>query len=261
PKGPSCLAWRCSPSPWPPLSVRSRRAQSPFLTIPTTPGPGADRGARDVDSDPGSYGALTQSAYGPVLEHPVAKRLLTVQAISEAGDFVGLSALLVLSYTRTGSVLGPAGVYAARTLPSLAVGTVFSGWLDRPPRRAALVTLALGGALVVGTAAVFPTVAAALAVAAVLGALRTASVSITTATVAETVETSIHRPFFALANTINQMAQVIGILTGAGVTLAVGATSALGFDAATFAAAAALLAGLPPVLKIGRASCRERAEG
>jgi len=182
----------------------------------------------------------------------VAKRLLTVQAISEAGDFVGLSALLVLSYTRTGSVLGPAGVYAARTLPSLAVGTVFSGWLDRPPRRAALVTLALGGALVVGTAAVFPTVAAALAVAAVLGALRTASVSITTATVAETVETSIHRPFFALANTINQMAQVIGILTGAGVTLAVGATSALGFDAATFAAAAALLAGLPPVLKRAR---------
>ena len=85
---------------------------------------------------------MTQSAYGPVLEHPVAKRLLTVQAISEAGDFVGLSALLVLSYTRTGSVLGPAGVYAARTLPSLAVGTVFSGWLDRPPRRAALVTLA-----------------------------------------------------------------------------------------------------------------------
>ena len=38
----------------------------------------------------------------------MAKRLLTVQAISEAGDFVGLSALLVLSYTRTGSVLGPA---------------------------------------------------------------------------------------------------------------------------------------------------------
>jgi len=125
-------------------------------------------GRREIYRNPGSHGALTQSGYGPVLEHPVAKRLLTVQAISEAGDFVGLSALLVLSYTRTGSVLGPAGVYAARTLPSLAVGTVFSGWLDRPPRRAALVALALAGALVVGTAAVFPTVVMALAVAALV---------------------------------------------------------------------------------------------
>ena len=192
---------------------------------------------------------MNKSGYGPVFGHRVAKRLLTVQAISEAGDFVGLSALLVLSYARTGSVLGPAGVFAARTLPSLAVGTAFSPWLDRPPRKAALVALALGGAVVVGTAAAFPTLAVALAVAAVLGALRTASVSITTATLAETVEPSIHRPFFALANTVNQMAQVIGILTGAGVTLVVGASMALGFDAATFVVAAALLCGLPRVAK------------
>jgi predicted MFS family arabinose efflux permease len=192
---------------------------------------------------------MTETGYGPVLRHPVAKRLLTVQAISEAGDFVGISALLVLSYTRTGSVLGPAAIYAARTLPSLVVGTVLSGWLDRPPRRAALVVLALCGAVLVGTVAAFPSFFVALAVAAVLGAQRTASVSITTATVAEAVEPSIHRRFFALANTVNQMAQVIGILTGAGVTLVVGASSALGFDAATFVVAAALLCGLPSVVK------------
>ena len=104
---------------------------------------------------------MTQSGYGPVLRHPVAKRLLTIQAISEAGDFVGLSALLVLSYTRTGTVLAPAAVYAARTMPSLAVGTVFSGWLDRPPRRAALVVLALCGAILLGTVAAFSLDAAA----------------------------------------------------------------------------------------------------
>ena len=195
---------------------------------------------------------MTQSGYGPVLRHPVAKRLLTIQAISEAGDFVGLSALLVLSYTRTGTVLAPAAVYAARTLPSLAVGTVFSGWLDRPPRRAALVVLALCGAILLGTVAAFPAFGVALAVAAVLGAQRTASVSISTATMAEAVDPSLHRPYFALVNTVNQMAQVIGILTGAGVTLLVGASIALGFDAATFLVAAALLLGLPTIVKKAR---------
>ncbi|HMC42002.1 MAG TPA: MFS transporter, partial [Acidimicrobiales bacterium] len=195
---------------------------------------------------------MTQSGYGPVLRHPVAKRLLTIQAISEAGDFVGLSALLVLSYTRTGTVLAPAAVYAARTMPSLAVGTVFSGWLDRPPRRAALVVLALCGAILLGTVAAFPTFGVALAVAAVLGAQRTASVSISTATMAEAVDPALHRPYFALVNTVNQMAQVIGILTGAGVTLLVGASIALGFDAATFLVAAALLLGLPTIVKKAR---------
>ena len=195
---------------------------------------------------------MTQSGYGPVLRHPVAKRLLTIQAISEAGDFVGLSALLVLSYTRTGTVLAPAAVYAARTMPSLAVGTVFSGWLDRPPRRAALVVLALCGAILLGTVAAFPAFGVALAVAAVLGAQRTASVSISTATMAEAVDPALHRPYFALVNTVNQMAQVIGILTGAGVTLLVGASIALGFDAATFLVAAALLLGLPTIVKKAR---------
>src|SRR3982074_151988 len=88
----------------------------------------------------------------------VAGRLLFVQAISELGDFVGLSALLVLAYRQTGSVIGPAAVFAARTIPAVLVGTVFSSWLDRPPRRAALVVLACAGALLVAAVAAHPTV-------------------------------------------------------------------------------------------------------
>src|SRR3954471_1457792 len=100
---------------------------------------------------------------------PVAGRFVRVQALSELGDFVGLSALMLLTYARTGSVLGPATVFAARTIPSLVVGTALSGWLDRPPRRGALITMAIVGAFVVSTVAVFPTVIFALCAAAMLG--------------------------------------------------------------------------------------------
>ena len=84
---------------------------------------------------------VADRGFSAVLTDPVAGRLLVSKAISEIGDFVGLAALLVLAYRETGSVIGPAAVFAARTLPAVLVGTVFSNWLDRPPRRGALVAL------------------------------------------------------------------------------------------------------------------------
>jgi Major Facilitator Superfamily len=195
---------------------------------------------------------VSDGPFQAVLRHPVARRLLTVQAISEVGDFVGLSALLLLSYERTGSVLGPAAVFAARTVPALIVGTLFSGWLDRPPRRAALVTLALAGAGLVGVVSAVPAFWVALVVAALLGAHRIAYVSIISGVIAEGVEPQVRRPLFAFMGSVNQTAQVFGILAGASVTLAVGPSAALGFDAVTFVVAAVCLIGLPATTRTVR---------
>lgn len=191
--------------------------------------------------------ALPRRGFAAVLDDRVARRLLAVQAVTELGDFVGLSALVLLTYRQTGSVLGPAGVLAARTLPSLCVGTVMSGWLDRPERRRALIGLALVGGLLVSIAAVHPTLIAALGVAALLGASRTAYVGIGAGIIVQCIDSERRGPFYALTNTINQSAQALGFLGGASATLLLGARASLGFDAVTFAVAAVLLAGLPKV--------------
>src|SRR4051795_9880570 len=164
----------------------------------------------------------TRGGFAAVTSEPVARRLLAVQALSELGDFVGLSALMLLTYARTGSVLGPATVFAARTIPSVVVGTALSGWLDRPPRRAALITMAIVGAFVVGTVAVFPSVLVALSAAALLGGSRTAYLSVSTGAVADAVPTELRGRFYALSSTINQSAQVIGFVAGSSATLLFG---------------------------------------
>src|SRR4051812_33401725 len=175
----------------------------------------------------------------------VAGRFVRVQALSELGDFIGLSALMLLTYSRTGSVLGPAAVFAARTIPSIVVGTALSGWLDRPPRRAALVTLALVGALVVGAVALVPTLPVALGAAALLGASRTAYLSIVTGAVADAVDVDVRGRFYALSSTINQTAQVIGFMVGTSLTLWLGARVSLAFDVVPSLVAALVLRGLP----------------
>src|SRR3954454_3149068 len=114
------------------------------------------------------------SGFREVFSDPVAGRFVRVQALSELGDFVGLSALMLLTFARTGSVLGPAAVFAARTVPSIVVGAAVRGGLASQPRRAALIALALVGPVVVGTVALVPALPVALQAAAVLGAARTA---------------------------------------------------------------------------------------
>lgn len=180
-----------------------------------------------------------------VLADGVARRLLLTQSISELGDFVGLSALLLLTYRRTGTVIGPAAVFAARALPSLAVGTLLSGWLDRPERRRALIILALVGGILISLVAAEPTLVVALLVAAALGATRTAATSLTTGTVVDTIAINKRAGYFALSSVVNQVSQVVGFLGGTAATLGFGTRVSLAFDAATFIAAAILLAGLP----------------
>lgn len=183
--------------------------------------------------------------YKAVLQHPIAGRLICVKAVSELGDFVGLAALLLLGYQQSGSLLGAAAVYTARSLPAILVATLLGGWLDVPPRRPTLVLLALAGAGALTLPIALPNAASALTAAATLGTVRAAYMAVTTAVVAESVDRSIQLPFFGLAGLINLLAQVAGIAVGSALTVALGPRTALLADLVSFLIAAAMLTALP----------------
>ena len=85
----------------------------------------------------------------------------------------------------------------------------------------------------------------ALLAAALLGACRTAFLGIQAALLGEAVPAELRGPVLALSGTINQVAQVAGILGGAAVTLTLGVRTALVIDVGTFVAAALVLLTLP----------------
>lgn len=193
-----------------------------------------------VEADGGRAGGFKEA-----LGDPVAGRLLRAAALSEVGDFVGTAALILLTYRSTHSVMGPAAVFAAGTLPTLLVGTVLGGLLDRPARRPALVALALVGAAACGLVTALPDFATAVAASFVLGASRTAYVAISVGAVTDAVPETRRMAFFTLLTAVDDGAQITGFLTGSAATLAFGARWALGADAVSFVLGAAVLLRLP----------------
>jgi len=185
------------------------------------------------------------SPYGTALRSPIGIRLLTSQSIGELGDFVGLTALVLMAYEHSGSVLGAAAVYGANAVLKVVTATWGVAWLDRVPRRAALAGLSLCGALVIAAPAVFPDLAVALLAAALLGAYRTAFLGVQAALLGEAVATELRGPLLALAGTVNQIAQVAGILGGAAVALTLGVRTAFLIDAGTFVVVTLVLLTLP----------------
>ena len=183
--------------------------------------------------------------YGAALRSPVAARLLASQSVNELGDFIGITALVLLAYAHTGSVLGAGAVYAANALLKVVTASWGVTLLDGVPRRVALAGLALGGAVVMASVALFPTFAVALLAAALLGGCRTAFVGVEAALLGEAVSAELRGPVLALNGTINQIAQVAGILGGAAVTLTLGVRTALLIDVSTFVVAALVLLTLP----------------
>jgi hypothetical protein len=183
--------------------------------------------------------------YRAVLRDRVAGRLLAAQVLSQAGDFVGLAALLVLAYRGTGSALATAAVLAVRVVPSVLTSTVFGPWLDRWDRRLMLVSLGLGGAIAVSGVAIRPTFPIALVGAAFLGARRIGHVGVEAAVLREAVHADLRRPQLALSGMLNQLAQLLGLVAGGSVTIAVGSRAGLVLDAVTFLLSAAVYAGLP----------------
>ena len=180
--------------------------------------------------------------YRDTLRDPLALRLWVAVATSVTGDYVGLGALLLLAYERSGGrLLGPAALFAIQALPALLSGTVAGSWLDRLPRSSSLAGLQVAGAFVLAVPVVVPGLAPVLAAAAGLGAIRVMSVSVRSAIIAEGVPEERRGSVLALLGTTDQAGQVLGYLTGAAIAVLIGAATALLADAATFLVSAAVI--------------------
>jgi predicted MFS family arabinose efflux permease len=183
--------------------------------------------------------------YRAVFADSTAWRIWTAATVSYLGDFVGLGALLLAGYARSGGhPLGSAAVFGIQAVPALAVSAGIGPWLDRIPRRSGLITLSLIGAAAILLPIVSSGLWAVLVAAAVIGAARTAFNSIRTGAIADGVPRDVRGRLVALVTTSNQVSEVVGYVTGSAVALAIGVGPALAADAGTFVVAAALLAGL-----------------
>ena len=195
-------------------------------------------------SDAVSNGDVGRARYRDVYAQPLALRLWLAATLSFAGDFVGLGALLLVAYDRSGHrPLGPAVVFAVQALPAVAVATAIGPWLDRIPRIGGLVSLCLIGAASLALPFVFGGLWPVLTAAAILGGGTTAFNSIRSGAIADGVPRNVRGGLLALISLSLQIADVVGYFTGATVAIAVGVRPAMVADAATFVLAALLLAG------------------
>jgi MFS family permease len=170
------------------------------------------------------------------------RALWASQSLSEAGDRLALVALTLLVYDRTRSPLLSALAYGASYVPWMIGGPVLSGLGDRLPRRQVMVACDLIRALLV-TVMLLP----GIPVGGLVGMLYATTMA---QAPFEAARSAILPDLFkgeryALAAAVMQTSFRVAMVAGAaaaGVTVAfIGTRPALGVDAATFVASAALV--------------------
>jgi hypothetical protein len=192
-----------------------------------------------------SGGDGVPARYRDVFAHPLARRLCVADTISYFGDFIGLGALLLVAYDRSGGrPLGPAAVFGIQAVPALFVATGIGPWLDRIPRIQGLATLNLIGAAALSLPLLFGGLWPVLATAAIIGAIRTAYNSIRSGAMADGIPRTIRTRLLALNNLSYSASEVTGYFLGTTIALAIGASPAIIADAATFVLSALLFTGV-----------------
>lgn len=184
-------------------------------------------------------------AYRPVLTHRTARALFVSAAVSGLGDWVGLAALVILAYDRSGSAVGTGLLFAVQGAAAVLGTGVLSGQLDRCDRGAALrvVYLAGGGSLLLPLAVggVWPVLVAS----AVIGLVRPVAASLRHALAGAELPTELLGPVVALQKATGDATAALGLATGGALTLWLGAGVSLSLDAATFVLAALLTLSVP----------------
>lgn len=189
-------------------------------------------------------GSVRATGYRAALGSGTVRRLWAASIASTVGDYVGLGALLFLAADRTGLALGAAAVLAVGVVPSLLTGIVGGRWLDRFHRGRALAGLQVIGGVTICLPVVLPGVGVVFATAAMLAAVRIATIAVRSGAIAEGVDDDHRGPLIALLASTDQAAQVVGYLAGGALYITVGVDAALLLDAATFVIGAIVLTGL-----------------
>lgn len=172
------------------------------------------------------------------LRRPLFRRLATTYAVNELGDWMGIVALSVLVFDRTGSALATAGLFlGTRFLPAL-LAPLLVARVEQPPPRFVLPILYCGEAAAFGGLALLAahfSLAAVIALAAVDGALALAGRALTRAVVASLLEPSGElRAGNAILNVAFTGGAAIGPAIAGLVVAGFGVQSALLLDAASF---------------------------
>jgi MFS family permease len=179
------------------------------------------------------------------LRRPLFRRLAASYAVNELGDWMGIIALSVLVFDRTGSALATAALFlGTRFLPAL-FAPVLVSQAERPPPRFALPVIYCGEAGVFGALALLAghfSLAAVVALAAIDGALALAGRALTRAVVATSLEpTGELRAGNAILNVAFTGGAAIGPAIAGPFVAGFGVQSALLLDAVSFYAVAWIL--------------------
>ncbi|HWA53584.1 MAG TPA: MFS transporter [Solirubrobacterales bacterium] len=180
------------------------------------------------------------------LRKPQFRRLATSYGLNELGDWMGIVALSVLVYDRTGSALATAALFlGTRFLPSL-IAPVLVARVEQPPPRYALPVIYCGEAAAFGALALFAgdnfLLVAVVALAAVDGALALTGRALTRAVVAALLEPSGElRAGNAALNVAFTASAAIGPGIAGLIVAGFGVQTALLLDAASFYAIAWIL--------------------
>jgi MFS family permease len=198
------------------------------------------------------------------LRRPLFRRLATTYAVNELGDWMGIVALSVLVFDRTGSAFATAGLFlGTRFLPAL-LAPILVARVEQPPPRFALPVIYCGEAAAFGGLALLAdrfSLAAVIALAAVDGSLALSGRALTRAVVARLLEPAGE---LRAGNAILNVAFTGGAAAGpaiAGLVVAgFGVQSALLLDAVSFYAIAWILltAGSLPEVEPDPSRFRER---
>ncbi|HET7484595.1 MAG TPA: MFS transporter [Solirubrobacterales bacterium] len=180
------------------------------------------------------------------LKRPQFRRLATSYAVNEMGDWMGIVALSVLVYDRTGSALATAALFiGTRFLPAL-IAPVLVARVEQPPPRFALPVIYCGEAAAFGALALLAgkdfALAAVVALAAIDGTLALAGRALTRAVVAALLEPAGElRAGNAVLNVAFTGGAAVGPAVAGLVVAGFGAQSALLLDAVSFYAVALIL--------------------
>jgi Transmembrane secretion effector len=198
------------------------------------------------------------------LRQPLFRRLATTYAVNELGDWMGIVALSVLVYDRTGSAIATAMLFLGTGFLPAMLAPILVVRAEQPPPRFVLPVIYAGEAAAFGALALLVShfsLAGVVALATIDGALALASRALTRAVVASMLEPSGQ---LRAGNAILNVAFTGGAAVGPGIAGLVvagfGVESALLLDAISFYAIAWILltAGPMPRAEPDTGNTRER---
>jgi MFS family permease len=177
-----------------------------------------------------------------VLRIPEFRALWVAETLSVAGDQLARVALAVLVYHRSGSAAWSAVTYALTFLPAMLGGLLLGGLADRYPRRTVMVVADLLRMVFLAAMAVSGVplwlLAGLLVLAVLLAAPHSAAQG---ALLPAVLPDKQYEHGLAVRQITIQAAQIAGFAAGGVAVAALGPSTALALDAATFALSAAVV--------------------